>query len=205
VSATSTSTVMAGLDDIRGAQEDLYRSLHATPELSHQEHRTAAVAAERLRAIGFVVHTGIGGEGVVGVLVNGEGPTVLMRADMDALPVREETGLTYASTATSTDADGNEVPVMHACGHDVHVTCLLGAAQLLAGSPDVWQGTLVTLFQPAEETGDGARGMVDDDLATIVSGVDVALAQHVMPFPAGRVGTRPGPVLSAADSMRITV
>jgi amidohydrolase len=205
VSATSTSTVMAGLDDIRGAQEDLYRSLHATPELSHQEHRTAAVAAERLRAIGFVVHTGIGGDGVVGVLVNGEGPTVLMRADMDALPVREETGLTYASTATGTDADGNEVPVMHACGHDVHVTCLLGAAQLLAGSPDAWQGTLVTLFQPAEETGDGARGMVEDDLATIVSGVDVALAQHVMPFPAGRVGTRPGPVLSAADSMRITV
>ncbi len=205
MSATSTSTVMAGLDDIRGAQEDLYRGLHASPELSHQEHRTAAVAAERLRAIGFVVHTGIGGDGVVGVLVNGEGPTVLMRADMDALPVREQTGLTYASTVTGTDADGNEVPVMHACGHDVHVTCLLGAAQLLAGSPDAWQGTLVTLFQPAEETGDGARGMVEDDLATILSGVDVALAQHVMPFPAGRVGTRPGPVLAAADSMRITV
>ena len=163
------------------------------------------LVAERLRQAGLEVHDGIGGTGVVGVLANGEGPTVLLRADMDALPVREETGLPYASTVTATDADGNEVPVMHACGHDVHVTCLLGAAQLLADGTDAWHGTLVALFQPAEETGDGARGMVEDDLATILPGVDVALAQHVMPFPAGRVGTHAGPVLSAADSMRITV
>jgi amidohydrolase len=173
--------------------------------LSHQEHQTAAAVAERLQQDGFQVHQGVGGAGVVGVLDNGDGPTVLLRADMDALPVQEQTDLPYASTATGTDDSGNEVPVMHACGHDVHVACLLGAARLLAGSPNVWQGTLVVLFQPAEETGDGARGMVDDDLAGIVGIVDVALAQHVMPFPAGQVGTHAGPILSAADSMRVTI
>lgn len=199
------SAVLAGLDDIRDQQEDLYRTLHQHPELSHQEHRTAATVAERLRQAGFQVHQGVGGHGVVGVLVNGDGPGVLLRADMDALPVREATGLPYASTATGSDANGTEVAVMHACGHDVHVTCLLGAARLLAGSTGAWHGTLVALFQPAVETGDGARGMVDDDLTAILPGVDVALAQHVMPFPAGRVGTRPGPTLSAADSMRNTV
>jgi hippurate hydrolase len=203
--STSATAVLAGLDDLRSSQEDLYRTLHENPELSHQERRTAAVIADRLRRAGLEVHEGIGGHGVVGLLVNGEGPTVLLRADMDALPVREETGLTYASTATSTDTTGEEVPVMHACGHDVHVTCLLGAAQLFADRLDAWRGTLVALFQPAEEAGDGARGMVQDDLTSVVAGVDVALAQHVMPCPAGRVGTRPGPVLSAADSMRITV
>jgi amidohydrolase len=199
------SAVLAGLDTIRGAQEDFYRTLHQNPELSHQERRTAAAVAERLRQAGFQVHQAAGGDGVVGVLVNGAGPAVLLRADMDALPVGERTGLPYASTATGTDADGNQVPVMHACGHDVHVTCLLGAAQLFARSTDAWHGTLVALFQPAEETGDGARGMVEDDLAAILPGVDVALAQHVMPFPAGQVGTHAGPTLSAADSMRITV
>ena len=132
-------------------------------------------------------------------------PSVLLRADMDALPVREATGLPYASTVTATGADGTEVPVMHACGHDVHVTCLLGAVDLLAGSRAQWRGTLVAVFQPAEEVGDGARGMVEDGLAAIVGPVDVALGQHVLPFPAGRVATRPGPTLSAADSMRITV
>jgi hippurate hydrolase len=205
VRSSAASDVLAGLAGLRAEQEELYRSLHQHPELSHQEHRTAAAVAERLRKDGFQVHAGVGGTGVVGVLSNGDGPTVLLRADMDALPVREQTGLPYASTATGIDGDGNEVPVMHACGHDVHVTCLLGAARLLAGSPQAWGGTLVALFQPAEETGAGARAMVDDDLAGIVPGVDVALAQHVMPLPAGRVGTHDGPVLSAADSMRVTV
>jgi len=186
-------------------REDFYRGLHQHPELSHQEYNTAVEVAERLERFGYQVHRGVGGTGVVGVLGNGDGSTVLLRADMDALPVGEATGLAYASAVRATDGDGNEVPVAHACGHDAHVACLLGAAQLLAEATDRWQGTLVALFQPAEETGDGARGMVEDGLATIIPTPDVALAQHVLPAPAGQVGTRAGPVLSAADSMRVTV
>lgn len=199
------AAVLAGLADVRGWQEDFYRDLHRHPELSHREHKTAAAVAQRLRGFGCDVHDGIGGTGVVGILRNGEGPAVLLRADMDALPVAEDTGLPYASAVVAADADGNERPVMHACGHDVHVTCLLGAAALLAGARAHWHGTVIALFQPAEEVGDGARRMVDDGLATLTGHVDVALAQHVLPFPAGRVATRPGPVLTTADSMRITV
>jgi amidohydrolase len=201
----SPATVLAGLGETRTWQEEFYRQLHQHPELAHQEQRTARGVAERLRSFGYDVHEGVGGTGVVALLHNGDGPTVLLRADMDALPVREQTGLSYASTETSADQDGHQVSVMHACGHDVHVTCLLGAAELLAAATGQWSGTLVTLFQPAEELGDGARGMVEDGLAKIVGRVDVALAQHVLPFPAGQVRTRPGPVLSAADSMRITL
>jgi amidohydrolase len=199
------ASVLAGLAAVRSWQEAFYRHLHQHPELSHEERHTAAAVAERLRGYGYEVHERIGGTGVVAILRNGAGPTVLLRADMDALPVREETGLPYASTATGIDQDGSQVPVMHACGHDVHVTCLLGTAVLLAGARARWGGTVVTVFQPAEEVGDGARGMVDDGLAALVGDVDVALAQHVLPFPAGQVATRPGPVLSAADSVRITV
>ena len=202
---TAVSAVLAGLEDTRPWQEELYRDVHQHPELSHQETRTAGLVADRLRGAGFEVHEQVGGTGVVGVLRNGDGATVLLRADMDALPVREATGLPYASEVTATDADGNEVPVMHACGHDVHVACLAGAAQLLADGREHWTGTLVALFQPAEETGDGARGMVDAGLGTLVPTPEVALAQHVMPLPAGRVGTHAGAALSAADSMRITV
>jgi amidohydrolase len=201
----ATAGVLAGFEGVRGWQEEFYRDLHAHPELSHQEQRTAARVAERLRGCGFDTHTGIGGTGVVGILSNGSGPRVLLRADMDALPVREATGLDYASTVTATDTDGAEVPVMHACGHDVHVSCLLGAAQLLADGAEHWAGTAVVLFQPAEELGDGARRMVEDGLAELVGRPDVALAQHVLPFPSGTLGTHPGPFLSAADSMRITV
>ncbi len=197
--------MLAGLAGIRGWQEEFYRDLHQHPELSHHEHRTSARVAERLRGNGCSVHDGVGGTGVIGVLRNGEGPTVLMRADMDALPIQEETGLPYASTTIATDATGAQVAVMHACGHDVHVTCLLGAAQLLSDATEVWNGTAVALFQPAEELGDGARAMVDDHLSDILSNVDVALAQHVLPAPAGLVGTHSGPVLAAADSVRITV
>jgi amidohydrolase len=197
--------VLRGLDTIRPWQEDFYRDLHQHPELSHQEQRTAAAVAERLGSFGYHVHEGIGGTGVVGVLRNGNGPTVLLRADMDALPVEERTGLAYASTVTVRDQDGNEVPVMHACGHDVHVTCLLGASALLAEARDSWQGSVVALFQPAEELGDGARRMVDDGLADVVGHVDVAFGQHVLAMPSGMVGTRSGSALSAADSMRITV
>ncbi|WP_207908646.1 amidohydrolase [Pseudonocardia endophytica] len=198
-------TVLDGLPVVRSWQEDFYRHLHQHPELSHQEHETAAAVAERLRGDGFEVHDGLAGTGVVGILRNGDGPTVLMRADMDALPVREATGLPYASEVTATDSQGDEVPVAHACGHDIHVTCLLGAASLLAHAREAWNGTVVALFQPAEETGDGARGMVEDGLAGLVGTPDVALAQHVVPAPAGSVGTRNGPLFSAADSMRVTV
>ena len=208
MTADQLTSILAGLASVRDWQEELYRDLHAHPELSHQETRTAAGVAARLREDGCVVHEGVGGTGVVGVLANGDGPTVLLRADMDALPVREATGLPYASTVVAADADGIEVPVMHACGHDVHVACLLGAVSLLAAAPHAWHGTVVAVFQPAEEVADGARGMLDDGLAELVDRVgrpEVALCQHVLPLPAGQGATRVGPALSAADSMRITV
>lgn len=197
--------ILAGLDTLRGTQQDIYRHIHQHPELSHQEHETSAEVARQLTNFGYAVRDGIGGTGVVGILSNGDGPTVLMRADMDALPIREDTGLPYASTRTVTGLDGGEVSVMHACGHDVHVACLLGAASLLAGGQDHWSGRVIALFQPAEEVGDGAQRMIDDDLGRVVGDVDVALAQHVLPYPAGHVGTRSGAVLSAAESLRITV
>jgi amidohydrolase len=205
MTSSAAESVLAELDGVRGWVEDLYRDLHSHPELSHEESRTAAKVADRLRDSGCEVHDKVGGTGVVGILRNGSGPAVLLRADMDALPVREETGLPYASTATTTTPEGAEVPVMHACGHDVHVACLLGAVDLMGASTNAWSGTIVALFQPAEEVADGARGMVEDGLAKIVGTIDVALCQHVLPFPSGHVGTRPGPTLSAADSMRITV
>jgi hippurate hydrolase len=204
-SDSAVSSVLAGLNGTRAWQEELYRDIHQHPELSHQEQRSAGLVAERLRGAGFEVHEAVGGTGVVGVLRNGEGPAVLLRADMDALPVREATGLPYASKVTASDAAGTEVPVMHACGHDMHVACLLGAAQLLADGSGHWTGTLIALFQPAEEVGDGARGMVETGLADLIPKPQVALAQHVMPRRAGSVGTHAGAVLSAADSMRITV
>ena len=195
------AALVADLPTVRVWQERLYRDLHAHPELPHQERRTADHVGARLRDSGCEVHEGVGGTGVVGIVRNGAGPTVLVRADMDALPVREETGLPYASERTSEDG----TPLMHACGHDVHVTCLLGAVALMAGATDRWSGTLVALFQPAEETADGAQSMLADGLAAMVGDVDVALAQHVLPFPSGTVATRSGLTLSAADSMRITV
>lgn len=197
--------VLAGLEGIRSELEDFYKDLHAHPELGHQEHRTAARVAECLTGWGYRVHEGTGGTGVVGVLGNGDGPTVLLRADMDALPVREDTGLPYESTAAATDAAGRQVPVAHACGHDMHVTCLLGAARLMWASPQSWQGTLVALFQPAEEPGDGADRMLADGLADRIPRPDLACAQHVLPYPAGYVGTRSGSFLSAADNLKITV
>jgi amidohydrolase len=199
-----SAAVLSDLESVRSWQEELYRDLHAHPELPHAEHRTAGVAAARLGDAGCEVHEGVGGTGVVGVLHNGTGPAVLLRADMDALPVREETGLPYASTVTAHDGHA-DVPVMHACGHDVHVACLAGAVTLMAQATEQWSGTLIAVFQPAEESADGAKAMLDGGLTEIVGDVDVAMAQHVVPMPAGEVRTRAGVVLSAADSMRITV
>lgn len=175
---------------------DLYLDLHRHPELGFQETRTAGIAAARLRAAGYDVIEGIGRTGVVGVLKNGDGPTVLLRADMDALPVQESTGLDYAS---------NVEGVMHACGHDVHVASLIGAADRLAQTRDEWTGTLIALFQPAEEHGDGARAMIEDGLYTKVPVPDVVLGQHVGPAPAGLVGAHPGPAFAGANSIDITL
>lgn len=195
---------LAGLEDAQGWQEELYTDLHRNPELSMQETRTVAEVSRRLTDFGYTVHH-IGG-GVVGVLANGEGRCVLFRADMDALPVCETTGLPYASERTAVDAGGATVPVMHACGHDAHVTCALGAAWLMARNRDAWSGTYLALFQPGEETAAGARAMVADGLVERVPRPDVALSQHVLTAPeAGHVATSPGPVLSAGDSVRITV
>jgi amidohydrolase len=195
--------VLDGLDTIIKPLENLYRDLHAHPELSDQEHRTAAKAAEQLEWAGCEVSTAIGGTGVVGVLRNGEGPTVMLRADMDALPVREDTGLPYASTASGTDPDGHAVPVMHACGHDMHVTWLAGATKLLARAPDAWHGTLISLFQPAEELGTGAQGMIDDHLFDRFPKPDVILGQHVMPPPAGQISYRLGVTQSEEDNIEV--
>jgi amidohydrolase len=168
-----------------------------------QEMRTAGIAADRLRAAGFEVTTQIGKTGVVGLLRNGDGPTVMLRADMDALPVKEMTGLPYASSVAAQDSDGNLVPVMHACGHDMHVTWLVGAATLFGQSRDAWHGTLIAVFQPAEETAQGARAMIDDGLFTKFPKPAVVLGQHVMVGSAGVVSGRSGVTTSAGDSFQI--
>ncbi|GAA1347347.1 amidohydrolase [Falsarthrobacter nasiphocae] len=194
-------SIAADLDATMEWLEPLYKDLHAHPELSMQEERTAALVAERLEGFGYAV-TRLGG-GVVGVLENGEGPAVLFRADMDGLPVREETGADYASTATA-QRDGVEVPVMHACGHDVHTACALGAASLLAAHRKEWSGTAIMLFQPGEEVARGARSMVDAGLAKRIPAPVVALGQHVMAGPpAGEVAISAGPVFSTAVSLRV--
>jgi amidohydrolase len=195
----------AGLAQIRSELADFYRDLHEHPELSLCETRTAGLVAERLRASGYEVTEGVGGTGVVGLLRNGPGPVVLLRADMDALPVEENTGLPYASTVRALDRKGREVPVMHACGHDVHVTCLLGAASLLAGGTDTWSGTLLLVFQPAEETGQGARAMIDDGLFERFPRPDIVLGQHVAPLPAGMIAHGSGALMSTADSAHVVL
>jgi amidohydrolase len=195
--------ILGGLDSMRSELTAFYQDLHRNPELSLHETRTASRAAERLRGAGYNVATGIGTTGVVGILENGVGPTVMLRADMDALPVGEQTGLAYASSARGVDPDGEPVPVMHACGHDLHVTCLTAAAALLAQNRDRWRGRLMIIFQPAEEIGSGARAMIDEGLFDRFGKPDVVLGQHVTPGPAGALFWRSGVSMSAADSMEI--
>jgi len=201
--AKEAQSVLANLGALLPDLESVYKDIHSHPELSMQENRTAGIAADRLRAAGYEVTTGVGKTGVVGVLRNGEGPTIMLRADMDALPVREATGLPYASNVTSTDHGGKSVPVMHACGHDMHVTWLIGAATLLASNRDEWRGTLMPLFQPAEETGTGAQAMIDDGLFKRVPKPSAILGQHVMVGSSGTIGTRSGVITSAGDSFEI--
>ena len=198
-----SAAVLGSLGDLLPDLESVYKDIHAHAELSMQETRTAGIAADRLRAAGYEVTTGVGKTGVVGLLRNGEGPGVMLRADMDALPVQEATGLPYASKVTASDSSGKTVPVMHACGHDMHVAWLIGAATLLAKSRSAWRGTLMPVFQPAEETAAGAQAMIDDGLFRRFPKPDVVLGQHVMSLPAGVVAGRPGVITSAADSLQI--
>jgi len=199
----SFDPVLARLEGLLPDLETLYTDVHAHPELSLQETRTAGLAALRLRAAGFDVTTGVGKTGVVGLLRNGDGPTVMLRADMDALPVEEATGVPYASKVKATDREGKAVPVMHACGHDMHVAWLAGATVLLAHARESWRGTLMAVFQPAEETAQGAHEMIDDGLFRRFPKPDVVLGQHVMVGPAGTIGQRIGVVTSAGDSLQI--
>ncbi len=202
-SKVPSNPVVRELDRLLPDLESLYKDVHQHPELSMQETRTAGLAAEHLRAAGYEVTTGIGRTGVVGLLRNGEGPTVMLRADMDALPVQEATGLAYASKVTVTDREGMTVPVAHMCGHDMHVAWLAGATRLLAQAQMTWRGTVVAVFQPGEETAEGARAMIDDGLLDQFPKPDVILGQHVMVGPAGAVAGRAGVITSAADSLEI--
>lgn len=201
---TDPSTmILANLPGLLPELEALYKDVHAHPELSMQESRTAEIAAKHLRASGYEVTTGVGKTGVVGLLRNGEGPTVMLRADMDALPVREASGVDYASTVTTKDTAGNATPVAHACGHDMHVAWLTGVATLFAKRRDAWRGTLMAVFQPGEETAQGAQAMIDDGLFKRFPKPDVVLGQHVMVGPSGTVAGSAGPITSAADSLQI--
>ena len=184
----------------------LYKDLHSHPELSFQEHRSARIMAAEARAAGFTVTEGVGGTGVVAVLVNGAGPVLLIRADMDALPVPEETGLPYASTVRGKDLAGNDVPVMHACGHDVHMTVWTGVARRMAAERDKWSGTLVMVGQPAEEMIGGAAAMLKDGLYSRFPKPQYALALHDNgDIPAGTVSVPPDRALAAGSSVDITV
>jgi len=184
----------------------LYEDLHAHPELSAHETRTAALMAERLRALGYEVTEHVGGTGVVAIMKNGPGPTVMLRTELDALPVEEKTGLPYASKVRTKDDSGRDVPVMHACGHDLHMSSLWATAAIMSRTKDTWHGTLMLIAQPAEETVSGARKMVDDGLFTRFPKPDVGVALHdTNAIAAGEVGVSPEYALANADSIRITV
>ncbi|MGC1207091.1 MAG: amidohydrolase [Ornithinimicrobium sp.] len=186
----------------------LYRHLHAHPELSSVEHETQALITARMTALGYAC-TPCGGTGLIATLSNGGGPIVAFRADIDGLPLPEDTGLDYSSVARGTLPDGSAVPVMHACGHDTHITCAIGAATLLASDLGDWSGTVIFIFQPAEETAVGAQAMLDDGLwaKALPAGrlPEVVYSQHVWPGRTGTVEITPGPAMAMADSWRVTV
>ncbi len=194
------------VESVYPAAHSLYVDLHQNPELSSHETQTAAKLAGRLRDLGYTVTENVGGTGVVAVLKNGAGPTVMFRAELDGLPVEEKTALPYASKVRAKDDSGRDVGVMHACGHDVHMASLFGTAAIMAHSKDTWHGTLILIGQPAEETIVGAKRMIEDGLMTRFPKPDVALALHVgNELPAGQVGVGPGYRFSNADSLRITI
>jgi amidohydrolase len=194
------------IDAVYPAAHDFYVDLHQTPELSSHETQTASKVAARLRALGYEVTEGVGGTGVVAILKNGAGPTVMLRTELDALPVEEKTGLPYASKVHAKDDSGRDVPVMHACGHDLHMASLVATAEIMAHSKQTWHGTLMLIGQPAEETITGAKRMIDDGLFTRFPKPSVGIALHVgNNLPAGQVGITPGIYNTNADSLRITI
>ncbi|KAI0097680.1 peptidase [Nemania sp. FL0031] len=183
----------------------IYKHLHQYPDLPCQESRTASYVAGHLDSLGYKVQRNIGGHGVIGILSNGDGKTVLLRSELDALPMEEDTGLPYASKEKQVDADGYTKPVMHACGHDMHMASLLGAADLLKRTKDAWSGTVVCVFQPNEERLLGAKAMIEDGLFDKIPLPDIVLGQHAVPTRAGTIGTRPGRVLGFLDSLDVRV
>lgn len=185
--------------------ESIYKFLHSHPELSMMEVNTSRYIVEQLKRMDITeVHEHIGNTGVVAVLQNGDGPVVMMRADMDALPMQESTGVPYASSATSINRKGDTVPVAHMCGHDMHMTWLLGALRVLQDTKDDWKGTVVAVFQPGEETAEGSQAMLDDGLSGIIPKPDVILGQHVLQYKAGTIGYKAGQILTAGDSLKVT-
>lgn len=191
------------IDKLLPGLEDIYKDIHKNPELSMQELRTSKIAADYLTKYHFDVTKNIGETGVVGLMKNGDGPVVMLRADMDALPVTETTGLPYASTKVARDEEGVEVGVSHVCGHDLHVTWLMGVARLFAEHKDQWKGTLMVVFQPGEEVGRGAQSMIDAGIMNRFPKPDIILGQHVMVGEAGTVGYRSGAILSAGNSLKV--
>jgi amidohydrolase len=204
--SASGSPAIAPVDALYPDLAAFYQDLHRNPELSRHEEKTSAKIADRLRALGYEVTDHVGGFGVVAVMKNGRGPTLLMRADMDALPVEEKTGLPYASTVRATNDAGTTVPVMHACGHDVHMTSLVGAAALLAKARNLWRGTLVLVGQPAEEGGSGAQAMLEDGFLARFPKPDFAIALHDdNRLPAGQIGYAPGFAYANSDTVDVTI
>jgi amidohydrolase len=194
------------IDAVYPAAHDLYIDIHQNPELSSHETQTAAKLGARLRSLGYEVTEHVGGTGVVAILKNGAGPTVMLRTELDALPVEEKTRLPYASKVHAKDDGGRDVPVMHACGHDLHMAALVATAAIMAHSKESWHGTLMLIGQPAEEAISGAKRMVDDGLFTRFPKPAVGIALHVgNNLPAGQVGITPGTYNSNADSLRITI
>jgi hippurate hydrolase len=214
IGAAQSPALDARLDQELPSLVSTYKALHAAPELSHHEDKTAALLARELRGFGYDVTEHVGkypkpewqGHGIVAVMKNGAGPTVLVRADMDALPVEEQTGLPYASHAHTKNDAGLDVAVMHACGHDIHVTTLIGTAKLLAAMKDQWHGTLVLIGQPSEETIDGARAMLADGLYLRIPRPDYALALHdSSDLETGKISYTPGYALASSTAVEVTI
>ncbi|MEY2412555.1 MAG: hypothetical protein QOD84_1161 [Acidobacteriaceae bacterium] len=204
--ACAQSAPRSEVQDVYADSYSLYTDLHQNPELSAHETHTAEKLGARLRSLGYDVTQHVGGTGVVAVLKNGTGPTVMLRTELDGLPVEEKTGLPYASKVRTKDDLGREVSVMHACGHDIHMASLFGTASVMAHEKNLWHGTLILIGQPAEETISGAHKMIEDGLFTRFPKPDVAIALHVgNGLPAGSVGMGSGYRYANADSLRVTI